>query len=99
MVIYQLINKKSILFCPIRFRHHTYAQHLYFVGTHRQCASKAIGQLATSMVGEISDAFSQGGITAAGGAVGDALAQMVSYIAGLAPQPAWYAIARALRCR
>ena len=43
-------------------------------------------QLATSMVGEISDAFSQGGITAAVGAVGDALAQMVSYIAGLAPQ-------------
>ena len=43
-------------------------------------------QLATSMVGEISDAFNQGGITAAVGAVGDALAQMVSYIAGLAPQ-------------
>lgn len=43
-------------------------------------------QLATSMVGEISDAFSEGGITAAVGAVGDALAQMVSYIAGLAPQ-------------
>nr|DAF39315.1 MAG TPA: minor tail protein [Caudoviricetes sp.] len=43
-------------------------------------------QLATSMVGDISAAFNEGGLTAAVGAVGDALADMVTYVAGLAPQ-------------
>lgn len=43
-------------------------------------------QLATSMVGDISAAFNEGGLTAAVGAVGDALANMVTYVAGLAPQ-------------
>lgn len=43
-------------------------------------------QLATSMVGDISAAFNEGGLTAAVGAVGGALADMVTYVAGLAPQ-------------
>lgn len=43
-------------------------------------------QLATSMVGDISAAFNDGGLTAAVGAVGGALAEMVTYVAGLAPQ-------------
>lgn len=43
-------------------------------------------QLATSMVGDISAAFNDGGLTAAVGAVGGALADMVTYVAGLAPQ-------------
>lgn len=43
-------------------------------------------QLATSMVGDISAAFNEGGLTAAVGAVGNALAEMVTYVAGLAPQ-------------
>lgn len=43
-------------------------------------------QLATSMVGDISAAFNEGGLTAAVGAVGGALADMVIYVAGLAPQ-------------
>lgn len=43
-------------------------------------------QLATSMVGDISAAFNEGGLTAAVGAVGTALAEMVTYVAGLAPQ-------------
>lgn len=43
-------------------------------------------QLATSMVGDISAAFNDGGLTAAVGAVGNALAEMVTYVAGLAPQ-------------
>lgn len=43
-------------------------------------------QLATDMVGDISDAFNDGGLTAAVGAVGGALAEMVTYVAGLAPQ-------------
>ena len=40
-------------------------------------------QLATSMVGDISAAFNEGGLTAAVGAVGGALADMVTYVAGL----------------
>lgn len=43
-------------------------------------------QLATIMVGDISAAFNEGGLTAAVGAVGGALADMVTYVAGLAPQ-------------
>lgn len=43
-------------------------------------------QLATGMVGDISAAFNDGGLTAAVGAVGGALAEMVTYVAGLAPQ-------------
>ena len=43
-------------------------------------------QLATSMVGDISAAFNEGGLTAAVGAVGGALADTVTYVAGLAPQ-------------
>ena len=43
-------------------------------------------QLATDMVGDISDAFNDGGLTAAVGAVGGALAEMVTYVAGLAPK-------------
>lgn len=43
-------------------------------------------QLATGMVGDISAAFNEGGLTAAVGAVGGALADMVTYVAGLAPQ-------------
>lgn len=43
-------------------------------------------QLATDMVGDISDAFNDGGLIAAVGAVGGALAEMVTYVAGLAPQ-------------
>lgn len=43
-------------------------------------------QLATSMVGDISAAFNEGGLTDAVGAVGNALAEMVTYVAGLAPQ-------------
>lgn len=43
-------------------------------------------QLVTSMVGDISAAFNEGGLTAAVGAVGGALADMVTYVAGLAPQ-------------
>lgn len=43
-------------------------------------------QLATSMVGDISAAFNDGGLTAAVGAVGGALADMVTYVAGLVPQ-------------
>lgn len=43
-------------------------------------------QLATDMAGDISTAFTEGGFTAAVGAVGGALAEMVTYAASLAPQ-------------
>ena len=43
-------------------------------------------QLATDMVDDIANAFSEGGLTAAVGAVGNVLAELVTYAAGLAPQ-------------
>ncbi len=42
-------------------------------------------QLATDMVGQIAGAFSEGGLTAAVGAVGDILAQLVTKLANAAP--------------
>ena len=46
---------------------------------------KAAG-MATDWIGEITDAFNEGGLTAAVGAMGNVLAEAVTYIANLAPK-------------
>lgn len=47
---------------------------------------KEAAGMATDWVGEITDAFNDGGLTAAAGAIGNVLAEAVTYIANLAPK-------------